>query len=190
MLRLMNDEPILTLWFGNFYRPAFDDKEYVDRSMELIRELGFNCVELDSKAWEDFDERYRGGEASQYVAAQEYMMEGALRNGLEYCFLALYLNGDNLYPNIRFSPSIRGESVTMPDGSDGKWYRYWSPKAKDSMERHVSGLLKLYGDKALQAYDGNGKVLPICSMWDPIAAPSFDGEGNREGRFFFGMCHY
>lgn len=78
MLRLMNDEPILTLWFGNFYRPAFDDKEYIDRSMELIRELGFNCVELDSKAWKDFDERYRGGEASQYVAAQEYMMESSV----------------------------------------------------------------------------------------------------------------
>lgn len=181
MLKLLNDEPLLAIWFGNFYRPAFDDKAYVDRSMELIHELGFNCVELDSKAWEDFEERYRGGEASQYVAAQEYMMESAERNGLEYCFLALYLNGDNLYPNIRFSPPILGESVIRPDGSDGKWYRYWSSKAKDSMEKHVSGLLKLYGDKVMQVYDGKEKVLPICSMWDPIVAPSFDEEGR--GRY-------
>lgn len=108
MLRLSNGEPILNLWFGNFYRPAFDDREYIDRSMKLIRDLGFNCVELDSKAWEDFDERYRGKEASQYVAMQEYMMESAQSNGLEYSFMALYLNGDNLYPNIRFSPPLRG----------------------------------------------------------------------------------
>lgn len=177
MLRLLNGEPILNLWFGNFYRPAYDDKAYIDQSMKLIHDLGFNCVELDSKAWEDFDERYRGGEASQYVSAQEYMMESAGRNELEYCFLALYLNGDNLYPNIRFSPPIRGESVIQPDGSDGNWYRYWSKKAMDSMERHVSGLLKLYGSKMLQVCGEEGRLLPICSMWDPIVAPSFDEDG-------------
>ena len=179
MLRLSNGEPILNLWFGNFYRPAFDDREYIDRSMKLIRDLGFNCVELDSKAWEDFDERYRGKEASQYVAMQEYMMESAQSNGLEYSFMALYLNGDNLYPNIRFSPPLRGESVIQPDGSDGKWYRYWSGKAKDSMVRHISGLLGLYGDHMLRAYEGKEEVAPICSMWDPIVAPSFDQEGRK-----------
>lgn len=179
MLRLSNEEPILNLWFGNFYRPAFDDREYIDRSMKLIRDLGFNCVELDSKAWEDFDERYSGKEASQYVAMQEYMMESARSNGLEYSFLALYLNGDNLYPNIRFSPPVMGESVIQPDGSDGKWYRYWSGKAKDSMVRHITGLLGLYGDHMLHAYEGEKEVAPICSMWDPIVAPSFDPEGQK-----------
>lgn len=179
MLRLSNGEPILNLWFGNFYRPAFDDREYIDQSMKLIHDLGFNCVELDSKAWEDFEERYCGKEASQYVEMQEYMMESAQSNGLEYSFLALYLNGDNLYPHIRFSPPVRGESVIQPDGSDGKWYRYWSGKAKDSMVRHISGLLGLYGDHMLRAYEGNEEVAPICSMWDPIVAPSFDREGKK-----------
>ena len=115
------DEPLMALWFGNFYRPAYDDREFVDESMREIAGMGFNCVELDSKAWVDFRERCRGGEASGYVAQQEYMMQAAQRAGLAYMFLALYLNGDNLYPHIRFSPPIYGESVTRADGTDGKW---------------------------------------------------------------------
>lgn len=130
-------EPLMTLWFGNFYRPAYDDRAFVDQAMDSIRRMGFNAVLLDSKAWEDFQARYAGGEASLYVAQQEYMMDAAARAGLCHLFLSLYLNGDNLYPNIRFSPPVYGESVTRPDGSDGRWYKYWSDRARDAQTAHV-----------------------------------------------------
>lgn len=31
----------------------------------------------------------------------------------------------------------------------------------------------------LRAYEGKEEVAPICSMWDPIVAPSFDQEGRK-----------
>ncbi|MGN0773449.1 MAG: alpha-amylase family protein [Candidatus Ventricola sp.] len=168
-------EPLMTLWFGNFYRPAFDDRAFIDQSVRSIRDMGFNCIQLDSKAWEDFRARFAGGEASDYVAQQEYMMEAIHREGLAHSFMALYLNGDNLYPNIRFSPPIYGESVVRADGSDGRWYRYWSEAAQDSQRDHVAGLMRLYREGHAQTENG----LPICSMWDPIVAPSFDEEGQQ-----------
>ena len=212
MIYLSNGEPMLALMFGNFFRPAYDDLEYINKTVRLIKELGFNCVQLDSKAWEDFEERFRGGEASQYIKSQEHIMREVERNGLFHCFLALYLNGDNLYPTIRFSPPIFGESVKTPEGKDGRWYKYWSPKAQNSMERHVRGLLKLYRknhaeitvqDKSLKVAEridagtdvklssnvdarplsGMARtMLPICSMWDPIVAPSFDSDGIQRYR--------
>ena len=175
-------EPLLTLWFGNFYRPAYDDRAFVDGAMQRIRRMGFNAVLLDSKAWEDFRERYLGGEASQYVAQQEYMMQSAAREGLAHVFLSLYLNGDNLYPNIRFSPPIHGESVTLPDGTDGRWYKYWSGKAQASQQAHVEGLMRLYRVGHVQMDVDGEPRLPMCSMWDPIAAPSFDAEGQQHYR--------
>lgn len=170
-------EPLIGLWFGNFYRPAYDDRAFVDEGVRLIRQMGFNSVQLDSKAWEDFAERYAGGEASAYVAQQEYMMEAIRREGLSHQFMALYLNADNLYPNIRFSPPIYGESVENPDGSDGRWYRYWSEKAQESMAMHVRGLLATYKAGHTRVEVDGAERLPICSMWDPIVAPSFDAEG-------------
>lgn len=175
-------EPLMTLWFGNFYRPAYDDRAFVDDAMQRIRQMGFNAVLLDSKAWEDFRDRYAGGEASQYVAQQEYMMQASSREGLAHMFLSLYLNGDNLYPNIRFSPPIHGESVTLPDGTDGRWYKYWSEKARQSQQEHVSGLMGLYREGHAQIELNGEKRLPMCSMWDPIAAPSFDEEGQNRYR--------
>lgn len=167
------------LWFGNFYRPAYDDENFVRKAVELIKNLGFNSVLLDSKAWEDFRERFNGGEASQYVKMQEFLQKELIEQGISYDFLSLYLNGDNLYPNIRFSPPIYGESVVQPDGRDGKWYRYWSPKARKSMEDHVHGLLKLYGAQQTVILTEDGEKKPMCSMWDPIVAPSFDEEGRK-----------
>ena len=52
--------PYLNVWFGNFYRPAYDDQAFVAEGMELLKKLGFNSVLLDSKDWEDFRERYEG----------------------------------------------------------------------------------------------------------------------------------
>lgn len=171
------EQAFSSLWFGNFYRPAYDDQNFVRQAISLIKELGFNTILLDSKAWEDFQERFQGKEASPYVAMQEFMMDEANRQGLSYAFLALYLNGDNLYPHIRFSPPVYGESVVNPDGSHGKWYRYWSKKAKDSMTRHLQGLMKRYGSLQSRILVDGKERLPVCSMWDPIVAPSFDDEG-------------
>lgn len=170
-------EPLMTVWFGNFYSPAYDDRAFIDQSMAGIRQAGFNCVLLDTKAWEDFRTRCEGGEASPYVAQQEYMMSAAQRADLGYAFLSLYLNGDNLYPNIRFSPPVYGESVTRPDGSDGHWYKYWSNQAQQSQEDHVRRLMHTYGDHQAEIPVAGQPRLPMCSMWDPIVAPSFDADG-------------
>ena len=118
-MSINNNEPILGIWFGNFYGPALDDRAFIDRSVRKMAQLGFSCVELDSKAWEDFRDRFEGGESSEYVAQQEYIMEAVQREGMAYMFLALYLNGDNLYPHIRFSPPIYGESVMRAAGASG-----------------------------------------------------------------------
>ena len=68
-------EPYLNIWFGNFYRPAYDDRQFVKESIALLKKLGFNSVLLDTKAWEDFKEHCEGKEASPYVAMQEYMRQ-------------------------------------------------------------------------------------------------------------------
>ncbi|MDO5398389.1 MAG: beta-galactosidase [bacterium] len=177
MIEKNTREPFINIWFGNFYKPAFDDKEFVKAGIKMLREMGFNGIQLDSKAWEDFRERFNNGEASDYVAQQEYMMEQCGENGIGYNFMSLYLCADNLYPNIRFSPPIFGESVVNPDGSDGRWYRYWSDKAKDSMTEHLKGLFKTYGDGVSRAEINGREVMPTCTMWDPIVAPSFDEDG-------------
>lgn len=179
MIDKKNGEPYINIWFGNFYRPAYDDKEFVKESIRLLRKLGFNSVLQDAKAWEDLEERYKGKEASPYVSMLEYMQQEIKENGMSHEFLALYMNGDNLYPNIRFSPPVYGESVVDQNGKDGKWYRYWSEKAKDSMETHVAGLMKTYGENYVTVVTDQKERKPICSMWDPIVAPSFDAEGKK-----------
>lgn len=181
MMETKTKKPYFNVIFGNFYCPAYDDEQFVDETMELIRELGFNSVMFDTKAWEDFRERYETGALSQYVKMQEYMGQSALRHGLTYNFLLLYLNGDNLYPHIRFSPPIFGEETVAADGSPGKWYKYWSDAARTSMKDHVERIMDSYKDGCTRCVmeDTGGTVVPVCSMWDPIVAPSFDGEGIR-----------
>ena len=175
------------IWFGHFYRPAYDDEQFLEETVQLLRSLGFNSVLMDMKDWEDLALRAQGGEASQYVKAAEILQQALIRAGMSYEFLALYLNGDNLYPHIRFSPPIYGESVIDENGRDGKWYRYWSEAARDRQAEHVRELMQLYGDDCTRVTISScDKVAPaarkpICSMWDPIAAPSFDEEGR--GRY-------
>ena len=77
--------PYLNVWFGNFYRPAYDDQAFVAEGMELLKKLGFSSVLLDSKDWEDFRERYEGKPASQYVGMQEFMMEPYISGDLSEC---------------------------------------------------------------------------------------------------------
>ena len=40
-----------SIWFGNFYRPAFDDKEFVRNTLIALKDMGFTSILLDSKAW-------------------------------------------------------------------------------------------------------------------------------------------
>lgn len=187
-MKLRNKEdsrPYMNVIFGNFYSPAFDDEEFVDETMELIKDLGFNSVMFDTKAWEDFKERYETGALSQYVKMQEYMGESAHRHGLFYNFLLLYLNGDNLYPHIRFSPPIFGEEITYLDGTPGRWYKYWSPKAQESMKDHVNRIMESYGKGCQRCVTEEGEeVIPVCSMWDPVVAVSFDEEGQNRYRSY------
>ena len=75
----MKDRPFLSIWFGNFFEPFYGDREAVRRGIAEVASLGFNSVNLDSKAWEDFFERYRGGKASQYVKMQEFIMGAAVK---------------------------------------------------------------------------------------------------------------
>ncbi|UOQ84767.1 hypothetical protein [Gracilibacillus salinarum] len=177
MLDIKTKEPYINVWAGNFYKPAFDDENFVEYSVQLAERLGFNSFLLDAKAWEDFHDRYKGLDASQYVKMIEFTIATLKKHGLSHEFLALYLNGDNLYPNIRFSPPIYGDSVRNTDGTSGKWYRYWSDKAKDSMIEHVKGLLTTYEDNMVKVEVNQETRKPICSMWDPIVAPSFDQDG-------------
>ena len=180
MIDINTNEPYINVWFGNFYRPAYDGEKFIYDAVKMLKNNGFNSILLDTKAWEDFHERYSGGEASTYVKTQEYMQKCILEEGMTYNHLALYLNGDNLYPNIRFSPPIYGESVTNADGTDGKWYKYWSEKAKDSMIEHIEGLYKLYSDGFTRCRTESGDTVEVvCTMWDPIVAPSFDADGRN-----------
>ena len=167
---------MLGIWFGNFFEPFFSDRESVKRGIAEVAALGFTTLNLDSKPWEDFFARYRGEPASQYVAMQEFMMQEGAKHGLDYTHLALYLCGDNLYPTIRDVPPVRGEESVLPDGRLMGTYKYWSPRAQQSMVDHVAGLLKLYGPGMYRRADGR---IVMQTMFDPIPKPSFDAEGRQ-----------
>lgn len=173
----MNHRPFISIWFGNFFEPFYSDREAVRRGITEVAELGFNSINLDSKAWEDFFARYRGEPASPYVAMQEFMMAEMAKHGLDYTCLALYLCGDNLYPNIRDVPPVRGEESIRPNGQPMGTYKYWSPQAQTTMVEHVRGLLKLYGQGMRRSADGR---IILQTMFEPIPKPSFDTEGKQK----------
>jgi hypothetical protein len=170
-------QPFLSIWFGNFFEPFYSDFKATRKGITDCASLGFNSLNLDSKAWEDFFTRYRGGKASQYVKMQEFIMAEAAKLGLDYTCLALYLCGDNLYPNIRTAPPVRGEEPTCPNGQPMGTYKYWSPKAQATMVEHVKGLLKLYGKGMRRT--AAGKII-MQTMFEPIPKPSFDVEGKQK----------
>ena len=172
----MSNRPFISIWFGNFFDPFFSDREAVRRGIAEVAGLGFNSINLDSKAWEDFFARYRGGPASPYVAMQEFMMQEAAARGLDYTHLALYLCGDNLYPTIRDVPPVRGEESVRPNGQPMGTYKYWSPRAQETMVEHVRGLLKLYGKGMRRRPDDR---IIMQTMFEPIPKPSFDAEGRQ-----------
>lgn len=170
-------EPMLGIWFGNFFEPFFSHRDAVQRGIAEVASLGFNSLNLDSKPWEDFFARYRGEPASPYVGMQEFMMAEAARHGMDYTLLALYLCGDNLYPTIRDVPPVRGEEAILPNGQPMGTYKYWSPLAQQSMVDHVTGLLKLYRAGMHRRPDGR---IVMQTMFDPIPKPSFDAEGKQK----------
>ena len=176
MSNMIKNAPMLSIWFGNFFEPFFSDRESVRRGIAEVAQLGFNSINLDSKAWEDFFARYRGEAASPYVAMQEFMMQEAAAHGLDYTHLALYLCGDNLYPTIRDVPPVRGEESVRPNGELMGTYKYWSPRAQQAMVEHVRGLLKLYG-KGMRRRAGSRIIMQ--TMFEPIPKPSFDAEGKQ-----------
>lgn len=176
----IKSRPFLSIWFGNFFEPFYSDRDAVRRGIAEAASLGFNSINLDSKAWEDFfararGEPYRGAEVSPYVGMQEFMMAEAARRDLDYTMLALYLCGDNLYPSIRDVPPVRGEESIRPDGTPMGTYKYASPAAQASMVQHVRNLLALYGPGMRRAPGGNAVVMQ--TMFEPIPKPSFDEEG-------------
>lgn len=177
-LQIRPGVPLIQLWFGNFFEPWLSNRERMAAALAEIRDLDFNAINLDSKAWADFFARYRGEPASPYVAMQEYMMAEAHRLGLGHSFLAIYMSGDNLYPALRDAPPVRGEDAIGTDGKSLNTYKYWSEKAQASMLEHVAGLMRLYGEGHVR-FEGEGPVLPIHTMFDPIVKPSFDAEGRQ-----------
>lgn len=50
------------------------------------------------------------------------------------------------------------------------------------MLHHVKGLFSLYKNNHAAVYTNGRKQLPLCSMWDPIAAASFDESGQERYR--------
>jgi hypothetical protein len=173
----MSHRPCLSIWFGNFFEPFYSNREAVRQGIADVASLGFNSINLDSKPWEDFFARYRGEAASLYVAMHEFMMAEMQKHGLDYTHLALYLCGDNLYPNIRDVAPVRGEEPIRPNGQPMGTYKYWSPKAQATMVEHVRGLLKLYGKGIHRRADGRSTMM---TMWEPIPKPSFDAEGKQK----------
>lgn len=169
--------PFLSIWFGNFFEPFYSNSKATREGIADCANLGFNSINLDSKPWEDFFARYHGGKASQYVKMHEFMMAEAAKHGMDYTCLALYLCGDNLYPNIRSVPPVRGEEPVRPNGLPMGTYKYWSPKAQATMVEHVKGLLKLYGKGMRRTADGR---IIMQTMFEPIPKPSFDTEGKEK----------
>ena len=173
----MNNRPYLGIWFGNFFEPFYSNREAVRQGIADVASLGFNSINLDSKPWEDFFARYRGEKASPYMAMHEFMMAEMAKHGLDYTHLALYLCGDNLYPNIRDVAPVRGEEPMRPNGQPMGTYKYWSPKAQATMLEHIRGLLKLYGKGMHRRADGR---ITMMTMWEPIPKPSFDADGKQK----------
>src|SRR2546421_835981 len=174
----MSKNPFISIWFGNFFEPFYSDRDAVRRGIADVAALGFTTINLDSKPWEDFFARYRGEPASPYVAMQEFMMQEAAARGLDYTHLALYLCGDNLYPTIRDVPPVRGEEPVRPNGEPMGTYKYWSPRAQQTMVEHVRGLLKLYG-AGMRRRPGSPPRIIMQTMFEPIPKPSFDTDGRQ-----------
>lgn len=173
--------PHFSLWFGNFFEPYFSDRKKVAEGMREIADMGFNSIILDSKLWEDFTRFFETGEASPYVAMQQYMIEEAKKCGLGINFLTLFYNGDNLYPHIRDSAPDLLHPVTGRDGKPFRGYRHWDLAQTEAMAVHTERLYRLLAkDAASKAVDETGVERTPCYFYhSPGVMPSFDEDGKR-----------
>lgn len=173
--------PHFSLWFGNFFEPYFSDREKVAAGMQEIAEMGFNSIILDSKLWEDFTRFFETGEASPYVAMQQYMVEQAKKQGLGINFLSLFYNGDNLYPHIRDSAPELLNPVIGRDGKPFRFYRHWDSDQIEAMAVHTQRLYThLAKDAAIKARDEQGeRRIPCYFYHSPGIMPSYDEDGRQ-----------
>jgi hypothetical protein len=75
--------PFISIWFGNFFEPFYSGFEATRKGIADCVALGFNSINLDSKAWGDFFDRYRGGKASQYMNARyTHLQVATLKNAV------------------------------------------------------------------------------------------------------------
>ncbi len=49
-----DNAPYMNVIFGNFFSPAYDEEEFVDNTMRLIKELGYSSVMFDTKVMGGF----------------------------------------------------------------------------------------------------------------------------------------
>lgn len=175
------NRPHFSLWFGNFFEPYHSDRGLVEEGMKEIAEMGFNSIILDSKLWEDFTEFFGGGEESEYVAMQRFMVEECAKNGMGINFLTLFYNGDNLYPHIRDSKPDIINPVTDRDGKPMRGYRHWDKAQLEAMIEHNVNLYeKLAKDAAAKAINEKGEnKIPCYFYHSPVLMPSFDEDGRR-----------
>lgn len=171
--------PLFTAWFGNFFEPYFSDEEACRRGLEDLKNMGFNGIVLDSKLWTNFTEYFESGKESPYVRMQKYIVEQCRRLGLGVTFLALYCNGDNLYPDIYDYPPDFVEQPIDIYGKPLRGYRQWSKKQLDAKVRHCLNLYQhIARDTPCLAEDEQGRErLPFYFYHDPVFCPSFDADG-------------
>ncbi len=171
--------PVFAAWFGNFFEPYFSDKQMVSDGIAELHALGFNSVALDSKLWSDFTRFFETGEASPYVAMQQFIIEECKKHGMGVSFLALFANGDNLWPTIYDNPPEYVEQPVDYEGNAYRGYRHWSEKQLDAHVAHSLNLYrKLAGAQAATATDETGaERLPFYFYHSPIFAPCFDEDG-------------
>lgn len=175
---LKSGEPLLQMWMGNFFEPFFSDAEAVHEGIRDIRKLGFNVVNTDSKATANFFARANGEPADPYVAMQESMRKWIHEEGMQHDELAIYSNGENLYPSITDSPPVRGEEPVTFDGQPMCTYKFWSEETQQVMLDHVRNLMHMYGEGHAE-FAGDGPRKPVQTMFDPIVKPSFDEDGRQ-----------
>lgn len=175
------DRPHFSLWFGNFFEPYYSNRDLVQKGMKEIADMGFNSIILDSKLWEDFTEFFATRKESDYVAMQRYMVQACAKNGMGVNFLALFYNGDNLYPHIRDSCPDIISPVIGRDGKPFRGYKHWDPAQTKAMIEHTANLYeKLAGDHAAVTVDEKGKKQIPCYFYhSPVLMPSFDEDGKQ-----------
>ena len=174
-----NRRPLFASWFGTLFEPYYSDFEAAASAIDEMRALGINCVVLDSKLWREFSEFFRDGTENHYVAMQRRVINRCRDIGMGVSFLALYHNGDNLWPKLHDSPPEFIDPPVDLQGQSIRGYRHWSDKQLNQQIQHCLDLYRhLAGPAAATALDENGQErLPFYFYHDPIFIPSFDRDG-------------